>query len=728
MHRSFRLAFLILICWAISAPEPSALAQPQDKGQQKCLTGGMKRGRGVTKAALKDSAQCIKLENKGNLPLAAPTAQLCLAADIKGKVSKARSKTTGEFTKQCGNAPDFAFTDADTLNDAHESESVATINDFFGVDLDAGLASGLPTDPKAGCAGALAKMLGKVEDTLHKEFERCVKLGLKNESIDDGATFFACLDVVKTDLRQKLSKATAKTLKTLNSKCPGGDLSSIFPGAVGVCGAYSQPTTAVGISECLESRELCRVCRIVNGAHGFEEDCDIFDDAASNGSCPDCPNGVVDGGESCDDGNTDEGDGCSDICTVETGYECSGSPSVCTPICGDSILLPGEDCDDGNTADGDCCGSTCSFEVIDSPCVGPPATTCTGPGCDGAGSCVERPANEGGGCDDADTCSTASECQSGECSGTDYVVTGQACSWAMVGPSSANNTIVEVAAGATLTGDICGDHLEAGDNAIIHGTMVSTDDAAADLDGADFGASVTVDDDIVTNNTNAQGGTNVLPDLAVAKEVPAGDVEPKLTSGFYDTTGTDPRVGECLAAQTYIGSTMAGVLDALASDFDHGAAYASIPGSTTPPTIFPVNVGGQNVLDFDDFGSSGGGGNPNITINLDGGGNPDTFFIMRIDNRFDTGPSWTWNLLNGLTPNHILWYAKGSGGSKCDIGDANLGGGGTVFCPNTKILLNVNSTWNGQLLGGDPGGGAGSVRTGIGATLTYTPFDAIIVP
>ena len=43
-----------------------------------------------------------------------------------------------------------------------------------------------------------------------------------------------------------------------------------------------------------------------------------------------CGNGAIDGTEACDDGNTASTDGCSATCTVETGYTCTGTPSVCT--------------------------------------------------------------------------------------------------------------------------------------------------------------------------------------------------------------------------------------------------------------------------------------------------------------------------------------------------------------------------------------------------------------
>ncbi len=46
--------------------------------------------------------------------------------------------------------------------------------------------------------------------------------------------------------------------------------------------------------------------------------------------CAVCGNGEIAGPEGCDDGNTTPGDGCSATCSIETGFQCSGEPSVCT--------------------------------------------------------------------------------------------------------------------------------------------------------------------------------------------------------------------------------------------------------------------------------------------------------------------------------------------------------------------------------------------------------------
>jgi cysteine-rich repeat protein/YVTN family beta-propeller protein len=47
------------------------------------------------------------------------------------------------------------------------------------------------------------------------------------------------------------------------------------------------------------------------------------------GPQPVCGDGVVTFPEECDDSNTASGDGCSATCTVESGWTCTGSPSVC---------------------------------------------------------------------------------------------------------------------------------------------------------------------------------------------------------------------------------------------------------------------------------------------------------------------------------------------------------------------------------------------------------------
>ncbi len=75
-----------------------------------------------------------------------------------------------------------------------------------------------------------------------------------------------------------------------------------------------------------------------------------------------CGDGIVGDSEECDDNNLDTEDGCDDQCKIETGYECVGEPSACSPICGDSLLTAPETCDDGNGAANDGCSDACLIE------------------------------------------------------------------------------------------------------------------------------------------------------------------------------------------------------------------------------------------------------------------------------------------------------------------------------------------------------------------------------
>jgi len=129
-----------------------------------------------------------------------------------------------------------------------------------------------------------------------------------------------------------------------------------------------------------------------NGQVEDGETCDdgnLVDGDGCEATCietpPVCGDGVVEGGEACDDGNQVNGDGCEADCTetptgvcgngiLESGETCDdgnqvdgdGCEADCTqtpsaPVCGDGIIESGEACDDGNTVDGDGCQADCTI-------------------------------------------------------------------------------------------------------------------------------------------------------------------------------------------------------------------------------------------------------------------------------------------------------------------------------------------------------------------------------
>jgi len=95
-------------------------------------------------------------------------------------------------------------------------------------------------------------------------------------------------------------------------------------------------------------RSDCRQAYCGDGVLDSGEECDeggANSDLIPNAcrrSCllPHCGDGVVEPTEECDDQNADAGDGCAPDCTVESRYQCTGSPSLCT--CG--TYRSGADC------------------------------------------------------------------------------------------------------------------------------------------------------------------------------------------------------------------------------------------------------------------------------------------------------------------------------------------------------------------------------------------------
>jgi len=139
---------------------------------------------------------------------------------------------------------------------------------------------------------------------------------------------------------------------------------------------------------------------------------DIDNDGIGN-AC-DCGDAFVWPTEACDDGNPSVGDGCTPACMVESGWTCSGSPSVCVPICGDGQILGNEECDDGDVGGGDGCSATCEVEH-GYTCVGEPST-CFATCGDGLIANIEE--CDDGGASGGDGCSSVCDVEPGwSCAG-----------------------------------------------------------------------------------------------------------------------------------------------------------------------------------------------------------------------------------------------------------------------------------------------------------------------
>lgn len=113
-----------------------------------------------------------------------------------------------------------------------------------------------------------------------REFNSCKKSGMKIQTITDTGGIEACLGA---DPKGKVAKAcnplTGKILADLNSRCvsAGTDLTVAF--------AACNNTAAGDVATCIDERIKCRTCLALNAGDNLANDCDLYDNGASDLSC-----------------------------------------------------------------------------------------------------------------------------------------------------------------------------------------------------------------------------------------------------------------------------------------------------------------------------------------------------------------------------------------------------------------------------------------------------------
>ncbi|MFP6609155.1 MAG: DUF4215 domain-containing protein, partial [Deltaproteobacteria bacterium] len=250
---------------------------PQLRGQQKCINAVNKAGAKVAKTQGKANASCIAGAGSGRVADAA----VCLLADAGGKLAAAMEKTVRKATSSCGDGdvPDFGFAGADAANAAARDEEVALIGDIYGDDLNAAIVDRDIDRIGAFCQAAVAKGYEKIVTSKLKVFGKCKKRDLKTNLITSARLLAGCFDEVAVDPKGKIAKAVSKLDRKLSKKC-GPYLVASFPGA---CGAAADTTA---FAACVDRLVECRVCRMLNATDALAEDCDLFDDAILNSTCP----------------------------------------------------------------------------------------------------------------------------------------------------------------------------------------------------------------------------------------------------------------------------------------------------------------------------------------------------------------------------------------------------------------------------------------------------------
>jgi hypothetical protein len=253
--------------------EPAA---PQTAAQQSCINELNKGLAKVAKAQGKDIVACLKNGSKGKL--GTQSIEECIKADNKGKVKKAKQKTLSKAGPKCTETPGIGPNDPNTVNRVAVEKELALIHEVFGSDLDAVIADALIDQDGAKCQVGVAKAAQKCHDTKLKEFNKCKKAGLGGTlPFSRASDLEPCMGM---DTNGKIKKACeTKLASAISKKCPGGvALTAAFPGC-----ATGDPGE---LGSCLDRLVECRVCLALNEADRLAGDCDLFDDALDNDSCP----------------------------------------------------------------------------------------------------------------------------------------------------------------------------------------------------------------------------------------------------------------------------------------------------------------------------------------------------------------------------------------------------------------------------------------------------------
>jgi len=259
-----------------------------NKYQQKCVTAMVKDFARLVKTQGKENVNCIKVGSRGSLSPGV-TIDTCLTLDVQLRVSKAKTKTSADFTKQCvglasgglSKTPFFGPGNAELVGSAAVDEEVAVVHGAFGTVLESSI---LPaeTDPLGSkCQQSVAKRLQKCEDTLLKDFAGCLKKGLASIAVAAPASLAGCLGSDEAGkVAAACDSASGRIREEIGKRC--SSLAVPLDLAFAGCGASDEEQTAA----CLDATVRCRACQSVNAAFRVGGDCDLLDNGVVDASCP----------------------------------------------------------------------------------------------------------------------------------------------------------------------------------------------------------------------------------------------------------------------------------------------------------------------------------------------------------------------------------------------------------------------------------------------------------
>jgi hypothetical protein len=252
----------------------AALAQ-MDKDAAKCIDGYNNKLRLVSAQAGKSARSCIKNAAKG----AELNPENCIVANTDGKIAGKEGKVTELYTsgKCAGTEP--IQQGATVGNAAHRGAITDFAHLLFGDPV-----GSFSTDKVDGkCLDKAFQRSTQAFTEIIKAHRSCKKNGMKTTIIDEATLNAACGTFAQVDAGGKALAKLGKVSTDVGAACltTTTPLSSLFDGLSPACTA-----TAAALGACLERETRCAACRTINTADGQSINCELFDNGASDGTCP----------------------------------------------------------------------------------------------------------------------------------------------------------------------------------------------------------------------------------------------------------------------------------------------------------------------------------------------------------------------------------------------------------------------------------------------------------
>jgi len=263
----------------------------------KCVDQMNNRARRVSQVAGKSDSKCVK---KGTGDVTG-----CVDDPAEPKTDKQEQKLIDKFATFCVPAPAWGVnglscceggvndgavcvssgtcsggtcTAGACISAAAESGAGAVTHDLFGSSVV--VSSDRHT---ANCQTKIIQAAGKLLTSRWKAFRKCKKDNFLSIT-GDADLISVCLGPPQTDPKDAVGSKLAKLVDAVQSKCVDKGVSPVGAAFPGECTAASDN----GFAACVAQRVACRFCRAINVADAILPplDCDLFDDATTNSSCP----------------------------------------------------------------------------------------------------------------------------------------------------------------------------------------------------------------------------------------------------------------------------------------------------------------------------------------------------------------------------------------------------------------------------------------------------------